>query len=450
MNRFFSTLIASVLASVVLAACGAGAPAGTTAPATPTGIWEGAQEFGDNDWSVSLDFDACTEDAPCAKVYYVLCAGEFAFQSADSDNLLFQENITEHPDQCFSGSTVQVDYRGQDKPMLVSWLGEDGKVVTTAEMRYQDPNAKPVIAGLGSQVDLFHFDPGGYTNFNSFVAVDGTLWIPDSGHGKLIRYDTSARQVAAEIQVGDPSKATFGDPQVVAVAGDSIWVTQCAERKLSRVDPATNRIVDSIQLDVEPYDIAIDGNTLWVTSFEPDQVLRVDAQTKEVIAIKDIGKPLGIALGGGAVWVAEHRQGNLVRIDPATNTIVERIQLPDGSTPENVIFADGSVWVANNLGRSISRVDPQTNLQTVIALPQRSVHVSSGGGFIWVGLYPDQDAEIDLSTYKLGKVDTSNNQVLQVFDFPGAGGSAYWDGTLWIDNRNDMSGDKLHGILLAR
>jgi streptogramin lyase len=464
MKTKFQTVVFVIVMSMLMGACGgtasptvSPAPTATAAPTAipteamqiPAGIWEGAQEAGDNDWSLSLNFDGCTGSDPCAKVYYLLCAGEFAFQKAEAGKLLFQENITEHPDQCFSGANVQVEYQGQDQPMIVSWMGDDGNAFTTAEMHYQDPDAHPAIEGLGEGVDVFHFAAGGYTNFGSFVAANGNLWIPDSGHGKVIRYDIAGRKIVAEIQVGDPAKSTYGDPQMVAVSGDSIWVAQCAEKKLARIDPATDQIVDSIQLDVEPYALVIDGNILWVTSFEANQVLRVDLQTKEITAIQDIENALGVAVGGGSVWVAEHRTGNLVRMDPNTGSVIERIHLPDGSTPENVIFAEGSAWVANNLGNSISRVDAQTNAQTVISLPQRAVNVSMGGGFIWVALHPQQDAEIDLSKYQLAKIDPSTDQVEQVFDFPGAAGSAFSNGVLWIVNRNDMSGDKLHGVKLV-
>lgn len=464
MKTKFQTFIFMMVMSMLMGACGGGAASPTVPPAptvtaaptavpteamqVPSGIWEGAQEAGDIDWSMSLNFDGCTGSDPCAKVYYVLCAGEFAFQKAEAGQLLFQENITEHADQCFSGANVQVEYHGQDQPLIVSWMGEDGSTFTTAEMHHQDPNAKPVISGLGEGVDVYHFEPGGYTNFGSFVAANGNLWIPDSGHGKVIRYDIAGGKIVAEIQVGDPAKATYGDPQMVAVSGDSIWVTQCAEKKLARIDPSTNQIVESIQLDVEPYALAIDGNFLWVTSFESNQVLRVDTQTKQVEAIQDIDKPLGITVGGGAIWVAEHREGNLVRIDPATDTVAERIQLPDGSTPENVILVGDTVWVANNLGNSVSRIDSQTNAQTVISLPGRSVNVSAGGGFIWIAILPEKDAEIDLSKYQIAKIDPASNLVVQVYEFPGASGSAYLDGVLWIVNRNDMSGDKLHGVKL--
>lgn len=464
MKTRISLLTILIVTTLLATACNTATPTATLQPAPtdpptntaepqpiqmPSGLWEGAQEAGDVDWSMSLDFDACTSTAPCARVYYIPCSGEFTFQKQDGSGLVFQENITEHPDQCFSGATVRAKYKGQDQPMILTWLGPDGSEGPTAELRYQDINAQPLFDGLGRQVDLFHLEAGGFNNFGSITAADGTLWIPDSGHGKVIRYDVASRTVAAEIQVGDPNSASFGDPQMVAVSEDSVWVTQCAEKKLARIDPSTNQIVDSIQLEVEPYAIILDGDAIWATSFESNQVLHIDTQTKQVVTISDIENPLGIAVGGGAAWVAEHRKGTLARIDPATNSVTERIQLPTGSTPENVISDDGSIWVANNFGNSISRIDPLTNAQMVIDLPQRGTNVSAGGGYIWVAMFPGADGEVDLSKYQLAKVDPQSNQIVKIFDFPGVSGSAFLDGILWINNRNDMSGDKIHAIQLA-
>ena len=72
---------------------------------------------------MSLNFDNCMTSAHCAKVYYVLCAGEFEFQKQEKVELIYQENITDRHDQCFSGSTVRVKYQGQDHPIIAAWFG---------------------------------------------------------------------------------------------------------------------------------------------------------------------------------------------------------------------------------------------------------------------------------------------------------------------------------------
>jgi DNA-binding beta-propeller fold protein YncE len=455
MKTKFQTFLGVILMSMIIGACAGSAsptvpPAPTAVPTeaiqVPSGIWEGAQEAGDNDWSLSLNFDGCTGSDPCAKVYYVLCAGEFAFQAAEAGKLLFQENITERPDQCFSGANVQVEYQGQDQPMIVSWMGDDGNAFTTAELHYQDPNVKPVMEGLGQQIMLFR--NMGAVNWG-FTASQGSLWIPEFNKGTVSRIDLNTTTILAEIKVGDPTKPSYNvDPNVVVVSGDRVWVTQRADKAVARIDPSTNAIVEVIPVEVEPFNLAIDGNFLWVTAYDEGIVLKVDTQTKEIIARVDIGAPSDVAVINDMVWVTEHRNGNVVLIDPQTVSIVEQVSLPTGSRPCSIAFLDGFVWVANKIGNSVSRIDLDTKEVATISLPQNAAQLTAGGGFIWVTLFPGPDAEMDLSKYAIAKINPQNNTVVEIIPFPGASNVLYLDGILWIDNRNDMSGDKLHGVKL--
>jgi hypothetical protein len=57
---------------------------------------------------------------------------------------------------------------------------------------------------------------------------------------------------------------------------------------------------------------------------------------------------------------------------------------------------------------------------------------------------------LDLSKYAIAKIDPKTNGVVTIVPFPGASSTAYLDGILWIDNVNDTSGGKLHGIQLDR
>jgi len=436
-----------LLTCILLSACGSSSP---DASSMPSGIWEGAQEAGDVDWSMSLTFDReCKPGLVCATVNYVTCSGKFLFHKKQFGKLIFTENMYQ-TDECLSGSSVKARYEGQDQPMILEWKGPDGSKGPTAELYFQDPGVKPVpIAGFGQQEALFR--GLGAVNFG-FTADESQncLWVPQGNKGLVSRIDADTYQVTAEINIGNPIGASYEvDPNNIAVSGNQIWVTQRASRAVGRIDPAVNKVVEAIPLGAEPYAIAIDGNILWVTAFNESLVLRVDTRTKEVTKIEKIQYPLGITVGGGSVWTAEHREGgSLVRIDPQTVSIAERIPLPSGSNPENLVFFEESVWVANNFGKTVSRYTPAGNEMVTIKFPERAVFVSAGGGFVWVAMVPPRDAEVDLSKYAVAKVDPKTNAIAATFPFPGAVSSAYLNGILWIDNRNDMSGDKLHAIQL--
>jgi YVTN family beta-propeller protein len=52
-------------------------------------------------------------------------------------------------------------------------------------------------------------------------------------------------------------------PAAVAVDQGSVWVTsQCAG--VSRIDPATNRVVGRIELGYHPFGLAVRGGFAWV------------------------------------------------------------------------------------------------------------------------------------------------------------------------------------------
>ena len=59
---------------------------------------------------------------------------------------------------------------------------------------------------------------------------------------------------------------------------------------------------------------------MWVTNYGSATITRIDPATNEVIATVEGGfGPEGIGFTDDAVWVANVRDGNVSRIDPETN-----------------------------------------------------------------------------------------------------------------------------------
>ena len=201
------------------------------------------------------------------------------------------------------------------------------------------------------------------------AAADGSVWFPLEDRGQVARVDAASGEIQALIEVGDPSavpSTSMSDPHGVAAGEAGVWVANAAGRSVGRIDPATNTVAESIPLSVVPYVLALDGETLWVTSFNDDRVVRVDLKSGEVIADISVPKPTGIAIGFDGVWVVEHRDDTIARIDPDTNEVVKEIAVGErgpndlcGKCIENVVVGDDAVWTANNEGRSVSRIDPE-------------------------------------------------------------------------------------------
>ena len=92
-----------------------------------------------------------------------------------------------------------------------------------------------------------------------------------------------------------------------------------------------------------------------------DAVSRIDPTTNTVEQTIAVGNgPTGIAVGGGFVWVANSLDGTVWQIDPQTNggQVVDKIAVGNG--PTGVAYGLGGVWVANSVDRTVVRIDPLT------------------------------------------------------------------------------------------
>jgi DNA-binding SARP family transcriptional activator/streptogramin lyase len=92
---------------------------------------------------------------------------------------------------------------------------------------------------------------------------DGSLWVVSGGRldlgvaMALRRVDLRGRLVDATIEVD-------ADPVAVAFAGGSIWVASRGKRTVQRVDPVTERVVETIALGAIPTALGAGRTGVWV------------------------------------------------------------------------------------------------------------------------------------------------------------------------------------------
>jgi virginiamycin B lyase len=262
------------------------------------------------------------------------------------------------------------------------------------------------------------------------VAVgDGSAWIANSGEGTVWRVDLATDRVVGKIFIGDPQglvgcdshnvhQTPHGDfrirncdlPKAVATSKGAVWAGRGDTKSLVRIDPATNRIVATVPVGVEPWYIAASDSAVWLSDWRSNTVVRVDPSTNTVVAtVTDLAAgPTGLAIAPGAVWVASSRAATLTKIDTATNKVAAT--LATDPTPLPVVYAYGSVWVRNEFQEgtgSVERVDPAT--ARVIADIKVGAEAGRDGldglaaleGGIWVaGLWLER---IDPATNQVGR-----------------------------------------------
>ena len=229
------------------------------------------------------------------------------------------------------------------------------------------------------------------------IAPNG-VWVANYGDDTLSRIDPATNSVLQTMSLTLPFLA---GPEEIAFGDGSLWVTTIGlvfgeteidlAGSLERVSPTTGQQQATIPIGSGASDVEVSPGAVWVTAYGDNAVLRVDTATNTVAATIPVpGGPVGLAFGAGSLWVSS-ADGKVARIDPATNSIVATIQTQD--TGGYVAFGGGAVWVTNpghegQADGTLTRIDPATNGVTasviVGAWPRRLAYA---GGSVWIGLW---------------------------------------------------------------
>jgi YVTN family beta-propeller protein len=238
--------------------------------------------------------------------------------------------------------------------------------------------------GLGRHY-LFRLDPRTYEVTGKMsVGLDGmvlatgyeAVWV--SRASEVQRIDPHALRVTATIPVARPTSIVAGY--------DSMWVASDSGSVL-RIDPRTNQVATTISTKGSPYRLAVGRDAVWVAHRSDPLLSRIDPATDRIVAsitLPERGSN-GLAVTSDAVWVGADN-GTVSRINPETNQVVATIQT--GIRIGGLVSADDKILVNGRPSNRIDVIDPMRN--QVIAKWERpkglgelySV-VAFGAGYGW-------------------------------------------------------------------
>jgi peptide/nickel transport system substrate-binding protein len=206
---------------------------------------------------------------------------------------------------------------------------------------------------------------------------EGAIWVTNANAGTVSRIDPVTRTVRQTITVGS-------GPSGIAVGAGAVWVANYGDATVSRIDPQTNTVVgEAIPVGNGPTAVAFGEGVLWVANAVDRTLSRIDPISGRVRTINIDAVGRGIAVGGGSVWVTDESSQRVVRFDPTTNSVAETVSVGNG--PTGIAFGERAVWVANSLDGTVSRIDAArrtvTGLVTVGAGP---AGVTVDRGSVWV------------------------------------------------------------------
>lgn len=212
--------------------------------------------------------------------------------------------------------------------------------------------SRQVVLELGPDVgDLRRTIPyGGKANgpilfrLNPLAVGAGAVWAIDPAVAGLWRIGSRAGQ-AHEFGEGLDALSLAVGPSAVWIAGSS---------SVTKIDASTGVELGSQSVGSgavsETASAALGSNAVWYAASSGNTLSKLDPQSLAVVETIGVGNgPSGVAVGSGSVWVANSRDGTVSRVDPRGGK-PKTIKL--GSAPGGIVAAYGAVWTSPGQARS--------------------------------------------------------------------------------------------------
>jgi virginiamycin B lyase len=270
------------------------------------------------------------------------------------------------------------------------------------------------------------------------AAGEGAVWVLSRGRMACAplqpctvwRIDPRSNRV-----VGEPTSLP-ADGWDLAVGAGSVWATQF-DGRLIRIDAQTGRISARISARPIYFGSVVTYGAGYVWTGNDDErnksgsVSKIDPATNRVVGnLPGLGSPQSIAYGHGAVWVADHA-GWLIKIDPTRLKVTARRRLDFGA--HGVVATAHAVYVADAHGARLLEADPLTaKIRRVVNLPPGPISPVVGAGSIWSSssaAWGSNTAEDD----RVMRIDPRTLRVVQTVHLGGNVPSvAFGFGSVWV------------------
>lgn len=267
------------------------------------------------------------------------------------------------------------------------------------------------------------------------AAGAGSVWVPVTATGELVRVDPEAGAVTGRVTVGAPPSGS-GFLDSAAFLGDSVWTASDSAGTIARVDAASGRLSATLPVGARPGGLVVGDGSVWAFHFLSPDVTQIDPPASARTFSAGDALSTGIAYGGGSLWVLTIRPARVLRIDPVSSGVLGSIQLAPPFREKHAVidtwwlaYGDGAVWATLPNYDAVARIDASTGSIRYARTPYgRPFGVTVGGGSAWVA-----------TDHGVLRLDELTGRPTGVALLPAANASgfvsiSYADGAAWFTN----------------
>lgn len=177
-----------------------------------------------------------------------------------------------------------------------------------------------------------------------------SVWATETNLGYVVRINARKNRVQRRFRLPRGVR-----PTNLRYGAGAVWVGQQYGKRVFRIDVHNGR-VSSVRVGEDPRSVAVSRTAVWVSNANSGTVSRIDPATRKVVATIPVGgNPENPAVArDGTVFVPNFLDGTVSRIDPATNEVVDTIAV--GEKPFPAATAFGDVWVPSYGGQDVYRI----------------------------------------------------------------------------------------------
>ncbi|MBS1101684.1 YncE family protein [Gluconobacter sp. Dm-62] len=184
----------------------------------------------------------------------------------------------------------------------------------------------------------------------------GALWVADCADLTLNRIDLKTQKLSATIKTGIANPR--GETNVV-IGDGSVWVASDKSGLITRVDPHDNRISSIIHVDADTYYLSFGLNFLWATTPTGRELEKINPKTNELVHRTALGGDPGFLVAGeNAVWVQEQADGTVARVAPDTGNVTGRVKVSETLKYGDIDAGGGNIWLRTTTGQTYVVINP--------------------------------------------------------------------------------------------